>query len=412
MRGLNTVIVIVCLLSTGCVIPPISHVPPLIDASTATPPEGPKKLVVFYDGTNNAEDSYTNVARLYNLVTLQNNPTINTLYVEGVGTGGRIFGLTSGWGIGLDVRLAYRWLGENFDAARGDSLFVFGFSRGAYAARILAALVHIAGIPDLSEVSSRSRGPFVKRIYNAYKTTKTIEGRQRDVAAVLGAAPVSVPLVFLGLWDTVEALGAPDYTEEDFGTPNPWYADQLCNIRKAAHAMSIDDDRARIFTPILLTRHHLIAQCNPPVDIDSVVEEVWFSGAHADVGGQKGTDLDGVSLNWMLDQIAPYGLVPPNTRIYANRFDRSNDPEAGIAGAIYRKRNRNLTAYTTDTSTRPYNHGRLKVHRAVIDRLENVPVAGWESRWFESLKFRECFYRVATVLRFRGGDGCPVDIVR
>jgi uncharacterized protein (DUF2235 family) len=402
-----------CALLTGCIsvpighIAPVSHVPSLIDDSIPRAPGGPRKLVVFFDGTSNTERSYTNIGKLHNLTTLQADPNINTLYIEGVGTRGRVLGLATGWGIGLDVRQAYQWLGEHFDDARGDQIFVFGFSRGAYAARILAALMHVAGVQDLSSMPPKQRRELVGRAYDVFKSTKTISDRRADLQRTLGLRPDSTAIEFLGLWDTVEALGWPDL-KENYIIPNPRYADQICNVRKAAHAMSIDDDRARVFTPILLTQPHLVSQCDSAVRIASIVDEVWFSGAHADVGGRRGTDLDGVSLNWMLERIAPYGLVPPGARVHANRFDRSHDPEAGAPGLIYRKRNRDLTAYTSGNPA--YNDGRLRIHRSVVDRLKVIPVASWESRWFESEKFRHCFVPVGGRQVFQGGTTCPVQV--
>lgn len=347
--------------------------------------KAPKKLVVFLDGTANDEGSHTNIAKLHNLVTLQSRTDISTTYIEGVGTGGKVIGMAMGWGIGHDVREAYRYLGENYNSEAGDEIYIFGFSRGAFAARILAALIHVAGVTDLRDMPDRKeKTGYVKKIYDAYKGKKSLESRRSDVAEVTRTPPMPVTIEFMGLWDTVEALGLPDY-EENTGVPNSHYADQLCNVRKAAHALSIDDDRARIFTPILLTRKHLTRRCQS-ARIDDIVEEVWFSGAHADVGGgYKDTDIDGVSLNWMLSQIEPYALVPKGTEVYADPFGTTHDPETGWFGLIYRRVNRDLPSYAVSD----YNQGRLKIHRSVLDRLACEPVKWHESNWFK--QYDHCF---------------------
>lgn len=376
----------------------LSHIPLKTD-------ENPRKIAVFLDGTANDEASHTNISKLHKLTSLQENTNISTTYIKGVGTNGKFLGMAMGWGIGHDVREAYRYLGENYNPKQNDELYIFGFSRGAYAARILAALVHVAGIPDLRTIPENKRNSRVKDIYSAYKSKKSIEERRKDVMAVTGSMPTSVKVEFLGIWDTVEALGWPDY-EEDIVAPNPRYADQLCNIKKAAHAVSIDDDRARIFTPILLTRNHLVEQCtdSKELDIDNIVDEVWFSGAHSDIGGgYKDTDIGGVSLNWMIKHLSPYSLLPKDTKVYADPYGETHDPESGLFGLIYHRRNRNLPAYTNGAD---YNNGRLKIHRSVLDRLAKTSVKWHESKWFNSEKYKKCFQSSQSGLEYIEGENC------
>lgn len=381
----------------GCAHTPILHIP-------AQDKEKPRKLAVLFDGTANDEGSHTNIAKLQSLITLQSNSNISAVYIEGVGTGARFVGMATGWGIGRDVREAYLYLAENFDAKRKDEIYIFGFSRGAYAARILAALLHVAGIPDLEKIPQKKRADYIDEIYDAYKSKKTFEERRKDVMKKTGTMPVSVDVEFMGIWDTVEALGWPDY-KENIDLPNARYNDQLCNIRKAAHAVSLDDDRARIFTPVLLTRQHLFTDCEfKKAQFDDVVNEVWFSGAHADVGGGYGdTYIAGVSLNWMLNQIKPYNLVPKEARVYADPYGKTHDPESGLFGLIYHKMNRDITAYADGT---PYNQGRLRIHRSVLDRLAQVPAQSHESHWFESDKYKHCFAKKNDSLEYLQERNC------
>lgn len=413
MIGVRLVIAsVAALLLMGCVKPTIrSHVPREGACHRDSIGNPPRKVAVFFDGTSNNEGSDTNISKLRNIATRNSRCRINTLYIDGVGVGAKVPGAATGWGIGYRVRKAYTWLGENLDVARGDSLFVFGFSRGAYTARIFAALVYSAGVPDLRSLKNeKSREEMVSKVYSAYKGDYRLRDRKDRARRALGGLHTSdVDITFMGLWETVEALGAPDY-EENIDIPNPLYGDQLCNVRKAAHAMSLDDDRARIFTPILLTRQHLVEQCEKAIDINSVVEEVWFSGAHSDVGGRTGTEIDGVSLNWMLDRLTGYGLVPDGTRVEANPFGKTTDPEAPWHwGILYRFQRRDIPRYVDSTR---YNPGRLKVHEAVVRRLETVPVnRSWESLWFETKYFFPCFIKKDSTMTFVGGSACKVDVV-
>ena len=151
------------------------------------------------------------------------------------------------------------------------------------------------------------------RVYKAYKGKKSPEERIEDVRrevdelGVRFSRPATVAT--LGLWDTVESLGLVDTLEalevvfgvqvpRDTGERNRRYGDQLCNVNRTLHALSIDDNRADVFTPKLMTLPHLFHNCEPndpardSEDISSV-DEVWFSGAHADVGEGTSTASTG-----------------------------------------------------------------------------------------------------------------------
>ena len=397
----------IALLLSGCTSSlPVQHVPFLLDQKN-------KKLVVFFDGTANDEGSHTNIAKLYNLVTLQNNPKISSVYIEGVGTKGKVVGAALGWGIGNDVRQAYLFLIENYYHKKSNEIYIFGFSRGAYASRILASLLHIAGIPEVKNLNKKDRKKLVDKIYSAYKSKKSIIQKRKDVCKVIKGRicskdelPHSVEIEFMGLWDTVEALDIPDYKENN-DIPNKYYSDQLCNIKKAAHALSLDDDRARIFTPILLTRSHLTKEC-PNKSIN--IEEVWFSGAHADVGGgYKDTNISGISLNWMLNQIKPYHLAPSGTKVYADPYAKTHDPEAGFWGLIYHNQNRSISNYIEQYHQQGQ---KIKIHKSVIQRLACIQPNAHESKWFE--KFPSCFERYGNLTKFKeNSSSCSefIDIV-
>lgn len=406
-----------------------------------------RTLIVFFDGTANDEGSYTNIAKLRNLVTLQNRTDVSTTYIKGVGTGSKIIGMGMGWGIGNDVREAYLYLIDNYDSMNNDQIIIFGFSRGAYASRILTALLNVAGIPNLKNLTESEKRRLVKDIYAAYKykyismTTKydlnwivgendeklfdystvtnsyKITDRRISVANILKdhwrdkmehtLEPVNVR--FLGLWDTVEALGWPD-REENIDEPNQRYADQLCNVNAASHAVSIDDNRARIFTPLLISRKHLQSQCGDKIFPKDKFNEVWFSGAHSDVGGgYSDTNIDGISLNWMLDEVKKEGLqlVGDDTSVYADYLGKTHNPEGGLAGLIYRKRIRNIPCYSemknlddgscrTIPKSKGYANGstklsyKINIHQSVVDRLCVKPPENFESFWFKTEKYKNC----------------------
>ncbi len=380
------------LIFSGCSLhTSVNHVPLL--------EEGPRNLVVFLDGTNNDEKSGTNIFKLHNMVTLQDRRDIGTTYIKGVGTGAKVIGMAMGWGVRRDVIEAYQFLAENY-TSQNDIVSIFGFSRGAYTARILAAFLYVAGIDKkIKGMKPGDRSDYIFDLYNAYKDeNKTIAQRREAVAKVMGVEAETIKPInirFMGIWDTVEALGWPDF-KQDVGEPNTRYADQLCNIENISHAVSIDDDRARIFTPILLTQRHFIEETCDRSQTDPVVKEVWFSGAHSDVGGgYEDTQIGGISLNWMLGQMQMAGLnlLPQDTKVYGNYLDKTHDPEKGLFGLIYRKQTRNIQKITSSPDYVTHKgqlNPPLNIHQSVLDRICTKSPEPFESFWFRDDKYKNC----------------------
>ena len=367
----------------------------------------PKKLAVFMDGTMNNASSYTNVSKLYNLTVLQNNENVSAAYIVGVGNHG--IGLITGSGIGGDVKDAYLFLVNNYQEQRNDEIFLFGFSRGAYTSRILAGLLYVAGIPDVSHLQQSERKKYINKIYSAYTGNKSIEKRRNDISKIIGVKSSPIDVTFMGLWDTVEALGLPNFKEQ-YNVPNPKYVDQLCNIKKASQALSLNDDRASLFTPVLLTEDHLISNCKKPVDIDSVVNEVWFFGAHSDVGGgYSDTEIDGISLNWMLREIVSYGLVPKTTEVYEDSRDNTHDPYTGFLGIFYKRQFRSLSIYAENST---YNYSKLKIHKTAIERISDtlfIPLKANDKNLIDN--FSNCFLETQNGgFIFKENNDCKLEV--
>lgn len=415
----------------------VVHKPGLARSGTA------KVIAIFLDGTHNDIAADTNVKRLHSLVALQDRPDLATLYVEGVGTGDDGAGMALGVGTAERVRLAYRFLLEQYVPGTS-KIYLFGFSRGAYEARILASMLYRAGIarpapggpaPDTEQIAhavydelfepSRAADPACagEGLHQPCAHTHL----QADEHVVFGAP---VPVELLGLWDTVAALGLPDELGRlehkahlktfavDVNDFRDKYGDQLCNVRRAYHALSLDDDREWIFTPVLLTRKHLVQDCAASSDQELVYDaqhrsirperlhEVWFSGAHSDVGGgYQESLLSGVPLNWMIQQMRrdriDADLLPERARadgtaasedkpiVPQDVFGTSHDPETGYWHVLYHAMTRNIGAYVTDpTCYRPEDcpnqqldqyHQRLCVHPSVFTRRAHIAPAANEN---------------------------------
>lgn len=275
-----------------------------------------KRLVVLFDGTWNAADSEraeTNVARLARAVRANSGadgvPQL-CLYLRGVGTSGsrleRLFAGATGAGIDDIIRSAYMFLSQNYVPAHkdqagknvaADEIFLFGFSRGAFAARSLSGLMGSVGLlkrqslPHLStawtyyrDFKNRSPQDFVKRY-----AKRKIETHD-DVA-----------INFLGVWDTVGALGIPvGFLGEISGLVHGFHDTTPSKIvRHGAQALAIDEQRDE-FVPTLWTGDQ---------PANSRIEQVWFAGCHSDVGGgYNDRGLADIPLLWMIDRAKFAGL--------------------------------------------------------------------------------------------------------
>jgi uncharacterized protein (DUF2235 family) len=394
-----------------------------------------RELVLSFDGSDSGPLERSNVYKLHEMTVAEGRPDVLSFYVEGVGVGIKPIGSATGWGIDYRVEQAYAFLLEHHRV--GDRIHVFGFSRGAFAARILAAMLYFGGLPeepdavcprsepDLGEgdgASARRSCLLMvsERIYDAYKGKKRPEERIEDIRRALDdlglrfSRPARVAT--LGLWDTVEALGFVDTWEailvelgvdvpRDPGERNRRYGDQLCNVDRALHALSIDDNRANVYTPKLLTLPHLFRNCestDPSRDSGdfSRVEEVWFSGAHADVGGgyvdceRRPGCMSNISLRWMAQRLVreQSGVLHDEVLLAADVLSETHDGEGG--SVLYKRVQRDLRELVKGSA---YNGGKPRIHCTVIERLAQRKPRCHEYGWG--------FPRVGCAGRV--GDGAP-----
>jgi uncharacterized protein (DUF2235 family) len=265
-----------------------------------------KNIVICCDGTGNSFDRIkydSTVVKLY--TSLLVNSSQVCYYHPGVGTMGsqdarwwiarqwyRIKGLAFGAGLLENVGDAYSFLMDHY--ADGDSIYIFGFSRGSYTARALASILHVYG---LLCVGNHGAIPYVLRMYsqetrrvNHEKITfKTQEAFKWQFTH---SRPITVH--FCGLWDTVSSYGwAYNPIKLPFDGNNPI-------IRIGRHAVSIDERRCYY-------QDNLWGSGGPGQDI----RQVWFSGVHSDIGGSYLEDCSGLSkipLEWMFVEAVRAGL--------------------------------------------------------------------------------------------------------
>jgi uncharacterized protein (DUF2235 family) len=251
----------------------------------------PKKLVLCLDGTSNryCRDN-TNVVKLAAL--LDKRVTDQLLYYQpGIGTiappgvfsrtwKGILTRLDLAFAILLKyhVQDAYRFVMRYYEP--GDQIFLFGFSRGAYTARVVAGMLCKVG---LLEKGNEELVPFAWDMYIAAKNRIQSNGFRNTFAR-------RVPIEFVGVWDTVGSVryaGRSQHFEFTFDNPM---------VKKVRHAVALDERRAYF-------RQNLWID---PAREGQDVRQVWFAGVHCDVGGgylESECGLSKIALKWMLDEI-------------------------------------------------------------------------------------------------------------
>jgi len=275
-----------------------------------------KRIALFLDGTWNTVNDNTNVWRAKSLC-VTNEEQIS-YYSQGVGTlfGQRFMGGAFGYGLDDEVIKAYEWLIEKYEP--GDHIYIFGFSRGAFTARALSGLISKCGLLQAGSPLS------VNQLYARYRKNK---GRSIRELALKSDSPLnteerwllrySIPIAiwFIGVWETVGALGIPfgripliSRSQYNFLQTDLWIDNDV-----AYHALAVDEHRAA-FKPSLWTWR--FAKNDPSATEGFAfptiekVEQRWFPGAHANVGGGYADDiLAQRPLHWLVKKAAARDLV-------------------------------------------------------------------------------------------------------
>jgi uncharacterized protein (DUF2235 family) len=267
-----------------------------------------KRIVICADGTWNVRDQLdkktgrrrpTNVTKVARAVIAQANGIDQiVVYHDGIGTGrglDRFTGGAFGDGIEQNIRELYRSIAYNY--VDEDELYLFGFSRGAFTVRSLVGFMNAVGL------LCKRDDYWVPELYGCYQDGKRPGSPEWDkvmhgLEAKVRPCP---PIRFVGVWDTVGALGAPGFLGQVFNRKKYAYHDVSLNshVEHAYQALAIDEHR-RPFAPSVWDRR---------ADWVGVLEQAWFAGAHSDVGGSESRDgLANQALHWMVEKAEALGL--------------------------------------------------------------------------------------------------------
>ena len=265
-----------------------------------------KRIVVCFDGTWNkpadeslpaGEQIETNVCRFYKSVQdLGADGVIQVKwYDQGVGTAWYDEHIGGAFGVGLEKNIidGYKFLAQTYE--EGDHVYILGFSRGAYTARSLVGMIRNCGLIEAKRLALR--------VGVAYGIYRTREDGPDSLTARLFRSSFSreMKIKFLGVWDTVGALGIPLDIIKNFNTKFYEFHDtKLSNIAENAyHAIAIDEHRG----------DYDVCLWNPSEMPQQTMEQRWFVGAHCDVGGgYSNRRLSDIPLRWMQDKASALGL--------------------------------------------------------------------------------------------------------
>jgi len=380
----------------------------------------PRNIVICCDGTNNQfGPENTNVVRLVQVV--EHDAQAQLVYYDpGVGTlpepglwnrlAARIsilWGLAFGAGLERNVEEAYSFLMDFYEP--GDRVFLFGFSRGAYTARVLAGLLHQLG---LLPRGSYNLVPYVLRLFKGIRRMGPPAPGPAALANGGGPSKPGVrpargstawywklcddfrwtfarqvpgggdqrrfPVHFLGAWDTVSSVGwVWDPKKYLFTLHNP-------SIAAVRHAVAVDERRA-------FFRQNLMEKASDVQDF----KQMWFAGVHADVGGGY-PEADGglwrVAFQWMLNEARNHGLhvnedrlarvlnnTPPPAKPWNEPKHESLTPAWWLAEFFPKLRKRGGWPFRLPT----FNAGRPRIikngawiHHAALQRLREPAAAG------------------------------------
>ncbi len=267
----------------------------------------PKNLVLCADGTWNTPHGYevavndTNVRKFF--CALATGQTQEPLYDSGVGTNGTPIDHLGGGAMGealfQKIQECYRLLTDAWSP--GSSVYLFGFSRGAYTVRSLGGMIARFGLPakNLDEQAAA-------RVFAAYRERDPERQAAMKYQLELQYGIQGAAVRMIGVWDTVGSLGIPGLLFELLNEKKYGFLDTSLHpcVENAYHAVSVDERRMQ-FAPTLWTNPDGSDRVN-----DAQMEQVWFSGVHCDVGGgYSPSDLSDVPLAWMIRKAMQCGLT-------------------------------------------------------------------------------------------------------
>lgn len=348
-----------------------------------------KNIVVFSDGTGQegGVGANTNIYKLFNMVEDRTQRQIS-YYDRGLGTGWRkVSGNISGAGISKNILECYQFIFDHYEA--GDQIYLIGFSRGAATVRSLSNFIHHFGILP------KARPELIKQAFKIYKIRNLFRRDKKAKAFIAKHRTMWTRIKFLGCFDSVAALGVPSKTVNVVLDKLSYFQHKFHDFRLSPsvengfHALAIDDER-KVFHPMLWDEETLDYQ---------KIEQVWFCGAHTDVGGGYNVaNLSDISLQWMRDRAVEHGMIIyPRHRVDTQPEvnGKIHNPREGIWQYIYQPKIRFWPPERTD---KPVLHPSVLERKLGPDNTDQTDYQPW---------IKELEYEVYG----QSSDEAPLDIL-
>lgn len=336
---------------------------PALSSQGSGPQRGPVAHIVILDGTmSTLEEGYeTHAGKVFRMMQQEaRKHPISLHYEAGIQWQGlrRAVDVMAGVGINRQIRRAYGVIASRYRP--GDKIFLFGYSRGAYAVRSLAGVIDRVGLLTANRATER----YVREAYRHYRRDPDSPVAQEFRAA---HCHEQVEIEMIGVWDTVRALGFRAPVLWRFSPVEHTFHDHSlgCTVRHGYQALAYDETR-RAFEPVLWSSKD---------GYSGTLEQVWFRGTHGDVGGhllgyEKARPLANLSLVWMIERAEASGLpLPMNWRTHF-----PCDPEAPSVGMnrgwgkLFRLRRRRIVG--RDPSERL--HSSVRNHVSLRERFARL----------------------------------------
>lgn len=235
-------------------------------------------------------------------------------YLHGVGDSQnairKMLGGVFGEGFIERIVRGYTFLSRNYQP--GDRIHLVGFSRGAYTARALGGMVTRMGLLPPAQLLAADGSYDADTAYkygiHVWAQYRRALGKQSTLLGYLEefkgqkidlqTLVPHIPIEAIAVWDTVGSLGVPLYGLADASKVDIFeFADLDLSpqVKAGFHALAIDEQRED-FQPTLWNDR-------------SGIEQRWFCGAHADVGGGYAKeDLSMCTLDWMIGRLQASGV--------------------------------------------------------------------------------------------------------
>lgn len=320
-----------------------------------------RNIIICFDGTWKTPDrkpsvdgdASSNVWKLHQAIPEHLDGQVQLKwYGAGIGTRwySKLPGGAFGVGLSRQIQDGYRQLVRLYE--EGDRVFIFGFSRGAYSARSLAGMIRNAGLlkPDQQ-----------RRVSQAYALYRTRDEGPDSESARFFRRRYSreISIHCLGVWDTVGALGIPVASFDWFNQAYYRFHDTRLShiVRHAFHAVAVDEHR----------RNYCATLWEPREQPEQILEQTWFCGAHANVGGGYADNpLSDLPLHWMAERARSCGLAVDMRRLppLPAPLAPIADSWRGFLGGAY---SRIEPRHFRPIGATP--HGQERLHPSVLQRM-------------------------------------------